>query len=93
MFTTHHEYFVPKHHKKRRVLFFHHTCNYIFGPRFRKALHATQEKIKLPVSGWLVVYSYTSRSEILHSYGDTSISDELRAVNLGICSAHIAFER
>ena len=59
--------------------FFHHTCIYIFGPHFRKALHAAQEKIKLSVSALLVVYSFTSRSKMLHWYGDTAFSDELRA--------------
>jgi hypothetical protein len=42
--------------------------------------------------GWLVVYSFTSRSRIFHLYGDVTIAGE-GLQNLGLCSALRAFEQ
>jgi hypothetical protein len=41
---------------------------------------------------WLIVYCFTSRLSIFHSYGDIIIVDE-GLQNLGLCSALRAFEQ
>jgi hypothetical protein len=52
--------------------------------------------IKIPLSqrliDLLIIYGFTSRSRIFHSYGDVTIAGEGRQ-NLGLCSALRAFEQ
>jgi hypothetical protein len=40
---------------------------------------------------WLIIYGFTSRWRIIHSYGEVTIAGE-GLQNLGICSAFRAFE-
>jgi hypothetical protein len=41
---------------------------------------------------WLIIYGFTSRSRILHLYGDVTIAGE-GLQNMGLCSALRAFEQ
>ena len=84
MFTTHHEHFVTKHHKKWRVLFFLFYMYLYFWSLFYKGLACSARENQI-VHGWMDgwmhgcwLFSFPF-GNILHSYGDTAVSDELRA--------------